>query len=60
MNNERIRKALKTYGVYTWELGDLLGVSEATVTRKLRHELPKEEQSRIVKLIKEKGSNRND
>ena len=34
-----------------WKLARLLGVSEITVWRRLREELPEEEQDRIVALI---------
>ena len=34
-----------------WQLAKLLKVSESTVNRMLREELPEEEQNRIVALI---------
>jgi hypothetical protein len=34
-----------------WQLAEALGVSEPTMTRKLRHELPEDEKARIMALI---------
>ena len=56
--NIAIRNSLKKYGLYAYSLAELLGVSEATVTRMMRHELPKDEQSRIIKLIEKEGKKR--
>ena len=53
--NIAIRKALKKNGLCLWHLEDILGVSCMTVTRMMRHELPKDEQSRIIKLIEKEG-----
>ena len=53
--NVKIRKALGESMMRHWELADLLGISEATLTRRLRKELPEEEQQRIISIIK-KGS----
>lgn len=55
MKNERLRTALKEMGVYLWEVAECLGVSEATVTRMMRKELPEEEQSRIIALVEKEG-----
>ena len=51
MKNKRIRLKLVEHGLTQYKLAKLLGVSEMTVYRKLRDELPKEEQDRICKLI---------
>lgn len=51
--NKMIRFTLKESNMKQWELADLLGISDQTLVRRLRHELPMEEQLRIVKLIKE-------
>ena len=52
MNNKEIRVALQQSHMTQWQLGDLLGVSENTVNRKLRKELPEAEKKRILQLIK--------
>lgn len=55
MSNLTIRNELKIAGMKHWQLADLLEISEQTMCRKLRHELPKEEQERIISLIREWG-----
>lgn len=53
MTNEKIRLALFQHGVYQYELADLLNVSEITLSRRLRRELPEDEQDRIVQIIEQ-------
>lgn len=55
MNNRKIRNALKSNGLYLYNLGEILNVSEATITRMMRHELSQDEQARIIKLIEREG-----
>lgn len=55
MRNKKIRDAMSTYNVYVWELADLLEVAESTMYRMLRHELPEQEQDKIVGLITDYG-----
>ena len=49
--NEIITKALAQYKMPQWKLAELRGVSEFTRCRWMRHELPEEEQERLLKLI---------
>lgn len=51
MNNKRVRIAMLENGIRQWELAELLGISEAGISRKLRHELPDDEQRKMVELI---------
>ena len=51
--NQDIRIAAKQNGVRLWEVADRLNVSEPTITRKLRRELPADEKQRIISLIDE-------
>ena len=51
INNDRIRKALKEKGLYFWNLADILGVSEPTITRWMRHEMPEDKQDQIIDAI---------
>lgn len=60
MNNMRIRIKLMEYNKRLWWLADILGTSEATISRRLRKELPEEEQTRIIQLIEEKAGEQND
>ena len=62
MNNLKIRVAMISNNVKQWEVAELLKVSEPSLSRMLRHELPEEEQDRIINLIEEskKGTNGNE
>lgn len=51
MANITIRKALKANGVFLWEVGKSLGVSEATMTRMMRTELPPKKKQEILEII---------
>ena len=51
MANEKIRTAARESGVALWEIGDVLKVSEATITRKLRRELSQSEQEEFLEII---------
>lgn len=55
MNNIKIRVELTKSGVKYWELARLLGISVPTLNRRLRDELPAEEQDRIIELIRQHG-----
>lgn len=52
MTNIEIRNALKEKRMFNYELAELLGISEFTLSRKLRKELPKEEKQRILQIIR--------
>lgn len=51
MTNKRIRDEIKSNGLRHWQLADALGISEASLVRKLRHEIPEEETDRILEII---------
>lgn len=51
MSNNEIRTKAKEKSVKLWQLADELKISEPTITRKLRHELPEEEKNKILALI---------
>ena len=53
MNNLELRTKARRNGVRLWEIADKLGVSEPTITRKLRRELPDNEKQRILAIIDE-------
>ena len=57
--NIDIRQKAKECSVSLWEIADKLNISESTMTRKLRRELPKKEKDQlfsiIEKLAKEKA-----
>lgn len=52
MTNQKIRDAAKKHGVKLWEVGDVLGLNDGNFSRKLRHELPAEEQENIIEIIR--------
>ena len=57
MNNQKIRIAIMRQNLKYWEVAKLLGIGETTLWRKLREELPEEEQDRIVEMIERGESN---
>ena len=52
MNNVEVRKAMFEANMKQWQLAELLGITEWTLSRKLRKELPEEEKKAILDLIK--------
>ena len=52
MNNLEIRQEMKKKRMFNYELAEMLGISEFTLSRKLRKELPQAEQERIIELIR--------
>ncbi len=52
-NNILIRNSMKEHQVFQYEVAEILGISEPTLIRWLRKELPEDEQKRIVSLIEE-------
>lgn len=55
--NRRVRDELMRCDMYLWELANLLNVSESTMTRMMRKELPAEYQDELIDLIR-KGARR--
>lgn len=53
MANQDIRQAATGAGVKLWQIADVLGITDSTLSRKLRKELPQEEKNRIFSIIKE-------
>lgn len=51
MQNMTIRDEAKQRSIRLWEIADKLGISEATMVRKLRKELPQEEKDKILAMI---------
>lgn len=56
--NVAVRKAAEEEKMFLWEVAELLGMSEATLMRKLRVEWSKEEQKRVIALIKSHSAGR--
>lgn len=53
MANEAIRQKVKVTGVKYWELAERIGVSDVTLCRQLRRELPEARQQLILRAIDE-------
>lgn len=53
LENTAIRTRAKAKGVRLWELAETMGISEPTITRRLRRELPAAEKVQIMALIDE-------
>lgn len=53
LSNLDVRTIAKENGVRLWEIADKLGISEPTITRKLRRELPADEKKKILAVIDE-------
>ncbi len=51
MNNIIIREAARNQGVKLWEIADRIGLNDGNFSRKLRKELPEEEQKTILRII---------
>ena len=51
MNNFEIRQKMKENRLYNYEVAAALGVSEFTLSRKLRNELGQEEKTKILDAI---------
>lgn len=56
MCNLDIRNAAKEAGVFLYQIADKLGISEPTMVRWLRYELPAEKKTRIMSIISERAA----
>ena len=53
MCNADLRSEAKIAGVRWWQIGESLNMSEPSVTRLLRHELPESQKTEIRKIIQQ-------
>lgn len=51
MKNQDVRQFAKKHGVYLWQIAELLGVSEPTMTRRMRRELNSAEREHVIRAI---------
>lgn len=51
MENQKIRAEAKSHGVKLWQIAEGYGVADSSFSRKLRRELPEEEQQHIIEII---------
>lgn len=50
--NRRVRDELVKNSMFLWELAKMIDVSEATITRMMREELPVDRQDELIDLIR--------
>lgn len=53
MKNADIRRAATESGIRLWEVAEAIGLADSTFSRKLRRELPHEQQEHILTVIRE-------
>lgn len=53
MANQDIRSYAKQNGVKLWQIADVKGISEPTITRLLRRELPETDKAEFIRIIDE-------
>ncbi len=51
MNNTAIRERIKGAGVFQWQVADQMNISETTLCRMLRKELPDDKREKILEAI---------
>lgn len=56
--NMEIRAAAKRAGIFLWQIAERVGVNDGNFSRKLRRELPAEEQEKILSIIDELAAER--
>ncbi len=49
--NQDIRDAATAAGVRLWRIADALGITDGTLSRRLRHELPQDEKQQVLEVI---------
>lgn len=53
MVNVEIKQALKKKGIHQWQLAEVLGINEFSLSRKMRKEFDPKERDIILKIIDE-------
>lgn len=56
MCNSDIKDHMRASGVYQWQIAEYLGISEATMCRKMRSELKPEFRDQVNQAIQALGS----
>lgn len=59
MSNADVREHAKASGVYLYQIAAAMGISEPTMTRKLRFELPVSEKQQLISVIDHIKKNKN-
>jgi len=58
MSNSVIRNEAKRNSVRLWQIAERLGINDGNFSRRLRHELPEDEQQRILQIINDLAAER--
>lgn len=53
MFNQDIRRMAAGNGVRLWQIAEVLGIADCSLSRKMRRELPRSEKERIIRIIRE-------
>lgn len=53
MQNQDIRRAAAGNGVFLWQVADVMGIADSSLSRKMRKELPEDEKQKIFGIISE-------
>lgn len=53
MFNKDLRTYAKEKGVFFWQIAKVMGISEPTMTRKLRSELTEQDRAEFIRIIDE-------
>ena len=53
IHNIEIREALKNARLKKWQLAELIGIQDSSLSRKLRYELQSDEKAKILNIIHE-------
>lgn len=53
MKNQDVRAYAKEKHVFLWQCAEALGISEPTMSRRMRAELPEPEKQKIFRIIDE-------
>lgn len=59
MLNKDLRAYAKEKGVFFWQVAKAMGISEPTMTRKLRTELPEQDKETFRRIITELSEQKN-
>lgn len=51
MSNAEIKRTAKERGIPLWKIAEKMGIGDYTLSRKMRHELPQEEQDQIIEIM---------
>ncbi len=57
MKNKIIKEAMWKHHKRQWQVADMLGISEQTLCRMMRYDLPEEEQQKIASVIEGESEN---